>query len=83
MQFVSSGRGGSGNMRPPSPDRETHPLTTAILRQHVATLTQYEMQIRKKHAESKTTVRSSPLCIRLYRLGFVAFFRSRRFWQHF
>ncbi|KIJ14772.1 hypothetical protein PAXINDRAFT_169455 [Paxillus involutus ATCC 200175] len=52
---VSSGRGGSGNMRPPSPDRETHPLTAAILSQHVATQAQYEMQIRKKHAELQTT----------------------------
>ncbi|KAF9235717.1 hypothetical protein BU15DRAFT_64630 [Melanogaster broomeanus] len=58
-RFVSSGRGGAGNLRPPSLDLENHPLTAAILSQHVAMQAQYERHIRDYHAGSSVLVRSS------------------------
>jgi len=51
--FLSSGRGGSGNIQPPAADLEAHPLTASIMSQHGAMQAQYEQWIRRSHAESK------------------------------
>jgi hypothetical protein len=58
QHFMSSGRGGSGNIQPSTSDLEAHPLTASILSQHNAVQAQYEQRVRKIHTESNP-VRSS------------------------
>ncbi|KAG8220611.1 hypothetical protein J3R82DRAFT_2864 [Butyriboletus roseoflavus] len=57
-KFMSSGRGGSGNIQPSMSSLEAHPLTASILKQHSAMQAQYEQRVRKAHAESNV-VRST------------------------
>ncbi|KAI9455881.1 hypothetical protein HD554DRAFT_2042698 [Boletus coccyginus] len=56
--FISSGRGGSGNIQPSASGLEAYPLTASILSQHNALQAQYEQWVRKLHADSNV-VRSS------------------------